>query len=286
MSRRPFATRTPRPLGSIRPSLALAADPVVTPPSRDDGHAPSSLLGLGLDCGAIIRSTQVVSALAAVLLSAGCSPPGRPVAGPPEGIPDQVTDFAVLFRTHCAGCHGTEGRGGAALALADPVYLAIADDAVLIAAIRDGVAGSLMPAFGRSAGGLLTEAQVAALVRGIRNQWARPDALRGATAPPYAAPGPGDAARGAQVFHTFCAGCHGQGGRGGPKASAITDHAYLSLISNQGLRTTVIVGRPELGAPDWRENVPGRPMTSAEIGDVVTWLVAQRPHPPRPQGPR
>jgi hypothetical protein len=63
MSRRPFATRTPRPLGSIRPSLALAADPVVTPPSRDDGHAPSSLLGLGRDCGAIIRSIQVVSAL-------------------------------------------------------------------------------------------------------------------------------------------------------------------------------------------------------------------------------
>jgi len=54
---------TPKPLGSIRPSLALAADPVVAPPSRGDGHAPSSLRGLGRDCGAIIRSTQRVSAL-------------------------------------------------------------------------------------------------------------------------------------------------------------------------------------------------------------------------------
>ena len=53
---------TPKPLGSIRPSLALAADPVVAPPSHDGGHAPSSLLGLGRDGGAIIRSTQVVSA--------------------------------------------------------------------------------------------------------------------------------------------------------------------------------------------------------------------------------
>ena len=227
-----------------------------------------------------------LAALAALLLAAGCSPPGRPVAGAPEGIPEQVTDFALLFRTHCVGCHGMEGRGGAALALADPVYLAIADDAVLTAAVRGGVAGSLMPAFGQSAGGLLTDDQVTALVHGIRGRWARPDALGGATAPPYAAPGPGDAARGAQVFQTFCAGCHGQGGRGGPKASAITNGAYLSLISRQGLRTTVIVGRPELGAPDWRGNVPCRPMTSAEIGDVVAWLVAQRPHPLQLQGSR
>ena len=231
-------------------------------------------------------SHRSLAALAAVLLAAGCTPPGRPVAGAPEGVPYEISDFAALFGTNCAGCHGAEGRGGAALALADPVYLAIADDTVLTATIRGGVAGSLMPAFGQSAGGLLTSEQVTALVRGMRSRWARPDALHGTTAPPYAAPDPGDAARGAHVFQTFCAGCHGEGGRGGPKASAITDGAYLSLISNQGLRTTVIVGRPELGAPDWRGNVPGRPMTSAEIGDVVAWLVTQRPHPSQPQGSR
>jgi cytochrome c oxidase cbb3-type subunit III len=231
-------------------------------------------------------SRHLLAALAAVLLAEGCTPPGRPVAGPPEGNPGQVTDFAALFGTNCAGCHGAEGRGGAALALADPVYLAIADDAVLTAAIRGGVAGSLMPAFGQDAGGLLTDRQVTALVHGMRSTWGRPDALHGVSVPPYAAPGPGDGARGAHVFQTFCAGCHGEGGRGGPKASAITDPAFLSLISDQGLRTTVIVGRRELGAPDWRGNVPGRPMTSAEIGDVVAWLVAQRPHPSQPQGSR
>jgi hypothetical protein len=63
-------TRTPKPPGSIRPSRALTTDPIVAPPSRDDGHAPSSLLGLGRDCVAIIRSIQVVSALASLLLLA------------------------------------------------------------------------------------------------------------------------------------------------------------------------------------------------------------------------
>jgi len=55
------AALTPKPLESIRPSLALAADPVVTRPLRDPSPAPSSLLGLGRDRGAIIRSIQVVS---------------------------------------------------------------------------------------------------------------------------------------------------------------------------------------------------------------------------------
>ena len=63
-------TRTPKPPGSIRPSLALTTDPVVAPPSRGDGHAPSSLLGFGRDCVAIIRSIRVVSALASTLLLA------------------------------------------------------------------------------------------------------------------------------------------------------------------------------------------------------------------------
>ena len=56
--------------------------------------------------------------------------------------------------------------------------------------------------------------------------------------------------------------------------------SYLALVSDQDLRTVVIVGRPELGAPDWRNNVPGKPMSPQEISDVVAWLAAQRPRFP------
>ena len=52
--------------------------------------------------------------------------------------------------------------------------------------------------------------------------------------------------------------------------------SYLALVSDQNLRTLVIVGLPEVGAPDWRNNVPGRPMSAPEISDVVAWLAAQR----------
>jgi len=39
----------------------------------------------------------------------------------------------------------------------------------------------------------------------------------------------------------------------------------------------IITGRPDFGAPDWRGNVPGRPMTDQDISDVVAWLSSQRP---------
>jgi hypothetical protein len=42
------------------------------------------------------------------------------------------------------------------------------------------------------------------------------------------------------------------------------------------LRTTVVVGRSDLGKPDWRSNVPGHPMSSQEIDDVVAWVAMHR----------
>ena len=56
------------------------------------------------------------------------------------------------------------------------------------------------------------------------------------------------------------------------------DKAYLSLITDQGLRTIVITGRPDFNAPDWRNNVAGHPMSDQEITDVVAWLASQRPN--------
>ena len=51
---------------------------------------------------------------------------------------------------------------------------------------------------------------------------------------------------------------------------------FLALASDQSLRTTTIVGRPDLGKPDWRANVSDHPMSPQEISDVVAWLVALR----------
>jgi len=123
---------------------------------------------------------------------------------------------------------------------------------------------------------MLTDKQVDAIVKGIRTNWGKPGVLDAANPPSYVAKASGDASRGALAYKNYCASCHGPDGRGGPKGSSITDTSFLALVSNQGLRTVVIAGRPELGAPDWRGNVPGKPMSEQEIGDVVAWLESQR----------
>ena len=219
--------------------------------------------------------------LLAVLAGAACAcngAPGRPAPDSAVIAPDKVVDFDVLYATNCAGCHGANGTGGAAIGLADPVYLAIADDATIRRVTADGVPGTAMPAFAQSAGGLLTAAQIDVIVNGMRARWAKPTALADASVPPYAAPASGDPARGATVYVRYCSSCHGADGQGAQRASSIVDPAYLALVSDQGLRTTVIVGRPELGAPDWRGDVPGNPLSSEDVSDVVAWLAAKRPH--------
>jgi cytochrome c oxidase cbb3-type subunit 3 len=216
-------------------------------------------------------------ALLAVVCSGCSNSPGRPGADFESVNPDDVSDFATLYAQNCAGCHGPDGKGGAAISLADSTYLAIADESVLRRVTTTGVPRTQMPAFAKSAGGMLTDRQVDIIVQGVRERWSKPDALRGANPPPYSASSPGDASRGSGVYITYCSSCHGSAGNGG-KASSIVNGAYLALVSDQGLRTVVIVGRPELGAPDWRGNgdVTAKPMSTQNISDVVAWLASQR----------
>jgi cytochrome c oxidase cbb3-type subunit III len=221
--------------------------------------------------------TLEILVAAAFLACAACTGSrGVPRAESEVVPPSEVLDFNVLYGQNCAGCHGADGKGGAAIALANPVLLASADDTAIRRTASNGVPGTPMPAFAQSAGGMLTDKQIDAIVRGIRS-WAKPDALGNQTPPPYTAQIPGDPQRGADAYRAYCSSCHGADGRGGSKASSIVDGSYLALTSDQQLRTIVIAGRPELGSPDWRGDIEGRRMSPQDISDVVAWLSSQRP---------
>jgi mono/diheme cytochrome c family protein len=217
----------------------------------------------------------------AVLGLARCSRlSGKPAPDSEVPRPDQIVDPKLLFARNCSGCHGAEGKQGAALDLSNPVYLTLVNDDVLRTTISQGRPGTTMAAFARQAGGMLTDQQIGAIISGMRGRWGQQGALPGANPPPYAPVLRGDPGRGRVAYTTFCSACHGVDDKGGPKAGSVTNGAYLSLISDQGLRTIVIAGRPDLQMPDWRRDVPGRPMTDQEISDVVAWLASQRPHNP------
>jgi cytochrome c oxidase cbb3-type subunit 3/ubiquinol-cytochrome c reductase cytochrome c subunit len=194
--------------------------------------------------------------------------------------PEAVMSFDKLYAQNCAGCHGVDGQNGAATNLANPVYEALVDDATLRDVIANGEKDTLMPAFGQSSGGNLTDAQVNALVSGMRARWSKGNVLAGQNALPYKASQGGNADDGKRVYAMACARCHGAVGQKAGPAGSILDGSFLALVNPQMIRTTVIAGRPDLGHPDWRGYVPGHPLTDSDVSDVTVWLLAQRPANP------
>lgn len=220
-------------------------------------------------------ATAAAMLVACSLFNAGCG--GQP-QGREEPFPEQVTNFHELFARHCAGCHGADGTKGPGPRLHDALYLAVADRDSIYNAIKYGRPGTPMPPFGKDEAGPLTDQQVAAIVDGMERNWAQPQKLKGAALPVYSvekAP-PGDIAHGQIAYQRNCMMCHGFGkfkGMAGP----IAEPRYLALVSDQNLRTTMIVGRMDWGMPDWSHRIPRHAMSDQEMSDVTAWLASQRP---------
>ncbi len=245
-----------------------------------------------------IHRTQSRSPFAAVLLLfAGCAAicvtgcahaPGVPTAAEDVSRPDKQLDFHVLYKQNCSGCHGENGRGGAAIPLNNPAYLAIAGADNLRSVTAKGMTGTMMPAFAATSGGMLTGQQVDALVQGMIHEWSRPAEFAGTALPPYAATAPGKPSDGQKAYITACARCHGTDGAGikaansttkdeqSPAPHSIVDSSYLALVNDQSLRSIVLAGHLDDDAPDWRGYIPGHPLAPQEITDIVAWLAAHR----------
>ena len=136
------------------------------------------------------------SAMLSLLLSGCSSPHGQPQGDSEAVAPSQVSDFATLYSQNCAGCHGAQGRGGPAIALADPVYLAIVDQGAMRKVIENGIHGTSMSAFAQSAGGMLTDKQIDVITSGMLSNWSRKGILDGSNPPSYAANTAGNAGNG------------------------------------------------------------------------------------------
>jgi len=248
------------------------------------------------------------------LLLVGCDPPGRPDPADRPVPPDQVMDFAVLYRKNCSGCHGAEGKLGPAPPLNDPLFRAIVPEEELAAIVTVGRKKNLMPGFAKENGGPLTTAQIQVLVKeikgipyrivekeeagdtspstpgengrrvevltdasGISPSWGVPEE------PPKGVPSyrgrlGGTKQKGGLVFARACAVCHGEQGegvaKGGEQRRVINDPVFLALISNQAVRRYIITGRPDLGMPNYADARPHDPHFVPLTDHEVTDLVA------------
>lgn len=223
-----------------------------------------------------LRLILAAAALPILIALSGCGPmPGATAEAHPPLRPEQVLDFPTLFAQNCQACHGAGGRNGPAMDLANPVFLAMIDDNRLRDIISHGLPGTQMPAWAQSAGGMLTDQQINAIVAGMRKEWAQPNALAGATPPPLDQPAGGNAQHGQQAYQAHCASCHS-----GHQRQQLTSPVYLSLVSDTALRSIIVAGRPDIGQPDWRHDAakgaPATPLTPQEVTDIVTYLGSLR----------
>ncbi|WP_047492190.1 cytochrome c [Terriglobus sp. TAA 43] len=239
-----------------------------------------------------LSTVALVSALCCFALSACNEPPGKPGPAIEAPRPQQINSFAVLYKQNCAACHGENGKGGAAISLANPAYIATAGQSSIQHIIAQGVAGTMMPGFGKGAGGFLTDAQIATLAQGIVSSWGKPADFLNVKMLPYAASNAGDVARGKVAYVTYCQRCHGNntGASDASRSKSILDPTYLALISDQGLRSLIIAGHMDARI-DWRSYVSGsnsHELTDAEVTDIVAWMTSHRtenPGQPYPQRP-
>jgi mono/diheme cytochrome c family protein len=230
------------------------------------------------------------------MVVAGCDHiHGRPGPGPEVSRPEDVVDFHTLYKQNCAACHGVSGRGGAAMELANPVYLSYAGEQNIARVVATGVPGRLMPSFAKSSGGMLTDRQISVVAQGIVEEWSKAAPMADRPMPSYAGKLTGDIEHGQQAFLGSCAKCHGATGEGSSRDSAeehrylgsIVDPTYLALVSDQYLRGIAVAGLPDQGMPDCR-NDSAQPLTDQEVTDIVAWLASKRvanPGQPYPSHP-
>jgi mono/diheme cytochrome c family protein len=222
----------------------------------------------------IARTILSIVPFALLVGSLGCD---RKI-GPPNDQeelmrPENVASFNRLYKQNCSACHGENGSGGPALDLANPKYQALVDDVSLRRWITSGMPGTQMPAFGESAGGFLTPLQVDVLAAGMRTHWDQKD-HDASDMPPYSSSTVGNVEHGQDIFQVSCSSCHQQG------QQKITDASYLSLVSDQSLRSIIIAGRPDLGHPDWNQVRHGQPLTDRDVSDVIAYLHSLRSDTP------
>ncbi len=180
---------------------------------------------------------------------------------------EDITDFTALYSQNCIACHGAGKTVAASIAMDNQTYLNLVPADILKNIITNGVKGTRMPGFGEAEGGGLTGRQIEILVNGIL-AWKKPLDTSAGALPAYAGP-LGNAANGQALFSQSFE-------KDRPPAETYLNPAFLGLVSNQYLRTLVIVGIPELGYPDYHGFIPGRSLTDQEVSDVTAWLVTNR----------
>jgi mono/diheme cytochrome c family protein len=230
----------------------------------------------------VIRWTLIASALlAVVLLIAACGatpeptqpppqptaaeptqPPPEPTATEPSAPPEEEVLFPpempsavrgkAIFTANCVACHGEVGDGSGLAGAADFTDLEFMrgeKPAEFFEAIRDGVAGTAMPAWGETLG----EMDIWDV---LYYEWTF-------------ATSPQEIAQGEALFSANCIACHGEAGDGSGLAGAanFTDQEFMANEKPVEFHEKITEGVEGTAMPAW-----GEAFTEDEIWALVNYV--------------
>ncbi|MFV1859774.1 MAG: c-type cytochrome [Anaerolineales bacterium] len=188
-----------------------------------------------------------------------------------------------LYVENCAACHGISGTGRIGANLQN--FPAIDVGVVLEVTIARGVAGTVMPAWGRENGGPLSDQDIADISAYIQGAFGGSDPI--APAPTYIAPAidplpdvDGDPSAGVVVFQSNCVACHGDQGQGRfgvPLAKSWSGNqpeVYIRSVASEGIPGTTM--------PAWAQ-ANGGPLSVEDIANVAAFVLSLSPVSTSPQ---
>jgi mono/diheme cytochrome c family protein len=183
-----------------------------------------------------------------------------------------TSDGATLFGAFCSGCHGRDGEGRRVTGMsfpsvANPDFLAMAPDQLILESILRGRPGRRMRAWGDGSTGL-NATDAASILAHLRT-------LAGTSAPVDARPARwvrGDESNGRRLYAASCAGCHGAAGEGG-EGPALKNPVLQQFATDTYLVETVARGRRGTAMAAFLEPSPiHRALSRSEIEDIVTFV--------------
>ncbi|MGD2156061.1 MAG: c-type cytochrome [Anaerolineales bacterium] len=182
-----------------------------------------------------------------------------------ELLSDRIDRGEEIYIDQCGTCHGVEGGGGLGPALNDRSLLKNTLDDVFFSVIRSGIPNTQMPAWSVDFGGPLTDEDIRDVVAFMR-AW-EPTAPE--STPETDQPDP---KRGALLFASTCAVCHGEEGKVGQEGvPGINNPERLQRLENDWYREVIANGRPAQGMPTW-----GTVLSPQQLDDLVALIDAWR----------
>lgn len=174
---------------------------------------------------------------------------------------------AVLYREMCLSCHGAQGEGTIGPAIRNPAFLSAASDGFLRATIVLGRDGTEMRSMSHRGSGIveLKAAEIDDLVAYLRSNDDRATIshrfVMGALPE-----------RGKEGYAVFCAGCHGDSGKGG-FAPELNNPGFLRAATDGYLQATIIRGRRGTAMRAFGLSGHGvANLSQSDINDIVSFI--------------